>query len=99
MVDKIPSPNIPQAIENLDGWTLSDNREAITKSFKFPDFKTAFAFMSTIATFAEEINHHPEWLNIYNKVDVTLTTHDIGGLSDLDIKMAQRMNEEMNLQP
>ena len=75
--------------EEMDGWKkTSDGREAFIKIFKFSDFKQAFSFMTCIAMKAEQINHHPEWENIYNKVKITLTTHDVGGISKLDFEMA-----------
>ena len=78
----------------LSGWSVKDGeRDAIEKTFKFADFKSAFAFMSACALKAEQMDHHPEWFNVYNKVDVRLTTHDVGGLSDLDVKMAKAMNK------
>ena len=83
------------------GWSLptnDDDRDTITKTFNFIDFTQAFEFMSQIAIIAEEMNHHPEWFNVYNRVEVTLTTHDVGGLSNYDVEMAQRMDEvEMKL--
>ncbi len=93
MAIKILSENIENSIKELNGWHKVDGRDAITKSFQFNDFNAAWHFMSAIAIYAEEINHHPEWYNVYNKVDVTLNTHDVDGLSDLDIKMAQKMDE------
>ena len=75
--------------EEIDGWEkTSDKRDAYQKLFKFKDFKQAFAFMTSIAMKAEQINHHPEWENVYNKVKITLTTHDTGGISELDYDMA-----------
>ena len=74
------------------GWARAEGREAITKSFKFRDFNQAFGFMTRAALIAEKMNHHPEWFNVYNKVDVTLTTHSTGNVSDLDIKLAEAMN-------
>ncbi len=75
--------------ENMDGWTKTDDgREAYFKLFKFTDFKQAFSFMTSIAMKAEQINHHPEWENVYNKVTITLTTHDKGGITELDYDMA-----------
>ncbi len=96
MPNKIPSSEIEKEIKNLKGWTKVKDRDAIRKNFKFTDFKAAWAFMSEIATYAEEINHHPEWFNVYNKIEITLNTHDVGGLSDLDIKMAQKIDSEIN---
>ena len=76
-------------LSQIDGWeNTSDERDAYYKLFKFKDFKQAFSFMTSIALKAEEINHHPEWENVYNKVKITLTTHDKGGVSELDYKMA-----------
>ena len=75
--------------QEIEGWEkVSDGRDAYTKLFKFSDFKQAFSFMTSIAMKAEQINHHPEWENIYNKVIITLTTHDVGGVSKLDYDMA-----------
>ena len=74
---------------DLKGWEkTSDGRDAYFKLFQFSDFKQAFSFMTCIAMKAEQINHHPEWENVYNKVKITLTTHDAGGVSDLDYDMA-----------
>ena len=75
--------------EEIDGWEkTNDGREAFVKLFKFSDFKQAFSFMTSIAMKAEQINHHPEWENVYNKVTITLTTHDVGGVSELDYNLA-----------
>ena len=75
------------------GWTLVEGREAIFKSYKFNSFIEAFSWMSAVALWAEKMNHHPEWFNVYNRVDVTLSTHDVGGLSSLDINLAQKMDD------
>ncbi|KAL7491439.1 hypothetical protein ACHAWT_001996 [Skeletonema menzelii] len=76
------------------GWSIDHSgRDAITKTFNFIDFNQAWEFMSQIAIVAEEMNHHPEWMNVYNRVEVTLTTHDVDGLSNYDIEMAQKMDE------
>ena len=81
--------DIKKKFEEVEGWEkVSDGRDAYTKFFKFSDFKQAFSFMTCIALKAEEINHHPEWENVYNKVNITLTTHDLGGMSKLDYDMA-----------
>ena len=74
------------------GWRAVEGRDAIRKIWKFRNFSEAWGFMSRAALAAEKLNHHPEWLNIYNVVDVTLTTHDCGGLSALDIRLAKRMD-------
>jgi len=70
------------------GWTLVENRDAIYKEFLFKDFSQSWGFMSRIALKAEQMNHHPEWFNVYNKVQITLATHDCGGLSTKDVKLA-----------
>jgi len=81
--------DIKKKFDEVEGWEkVSDGRDAYTKLFKFSDFKEAFSFMASIALKAEEINHHPEWKNVYNKVNITLTTHDLGGMSKLDYDMA-----------
>ena len=81
--------DIRNKFQEIDGWEKSsDGRDAYTKLFKFSDFKQAFSFMTSIAMKAEQINHHPEWENVYNKVTITLTTHDVGGVSKLDYDMA-----------
>ena len=75
--------------KNIGGWEkTTDGRDAFSKLFKFGDFKQAFSFMTSLAMKAEQINHHHEWENVYNKVKITLTTHDIGGVSNLDYEMA-----------
>jgi len=73
------------------GWTSDGTK--LTKQFKFKNFVEAFGFMTRAAIHAEKLNHHPEWFNVYNRVDVTLTTHDTGGLSELDGKLARLMDE------
>ena len=81
--------NIIKKFEEIEGWKkTNDGREAFVKLFKFYDFKQAFSFMTSIAMKAEQINHHPEWENVYNKVKITLTTHDAEGVSKLDYDMA-----------
>lgn len=83
--------NPKEVAQNLDGWTGGD--DFITRVFKFDDFVSAFGFMTQIAIHAEKANHHPEWFNVYNRVDVTLTTHDAGGVTDKDVKLAEIMNK------
>jgi 4a-hydroxytetrahydrobiopterin dehydratase len=75
------------------GWGAVEGRDAIRKVWKFKDFSEAWAFMSRVALLAEAMNHHPEWRNTYNVVDIRLTTHDCHGLSDLDVKMAQQIDK------
>ena len=80
------------AIARLQGWYAAEARDAIIKEFRFKDFNAAFGFMSRVALFAEKHDHHPEWSNVYNRVDVTLTTHDADGLSERDVALAKVMN-------
>lgn len=84
---------ITAALAELSGWQLSTDHKSIHKDFKFRDFNTAFAFMTRIAMAAEKLDHHPEWFNVYNKVEMTLTTHSAKGLTALDMRMAQLANE------
>lgn len=81
--------NPKDVVSELVGWTGGD--DFITKVFKFEDFAEAFAFMTRVAILADKMDHHPEWFNVYNRVDVTLTTHDAGGVTDKDVKMAEAM--------
>ena len=74
------------------GWTMVEGRDAITKTYKFADFVEAVGFMTRAALWAEKFDHHPEWFNVYNKVEVTLSTHDVGGLSALDAKLARKLD-------
>jgi 4a-hydroxytetrahydrobiopterin dehydratase len=74
------------------GWSIVDGRDAIRKEFTFRNFVEAFGFMTRTALWAEKWNHHPEWSNVWNRVDVTLTTHDAGGLTALDVKLARKMD-------
>lgn len=78
-----------EALEDLPDWDFDEARDAITRSFTFADFSEAFAFMTRVALLAEKADHHPEWSNVWNRVDVLLTTHDAGGLSGRDVEMAQ----------
>ncbi|MEE3119675.1 MAG: 4a-hydroxytetrahydrobiopterin dehydratase [Pseudomonadota bacterium] len=80
-------------MSTLGGWKKTRGRDAIEKTFVFGDFNAAFAWMSRVAMMAEKLDHHPEWSNVYKTVEVTLTTHDAGGLSDLDVKMARFMDK------
>jgi len=75
------------------GWSMVENRDAIQKRFVFRNFVDAFGFMTRSAIWAEKWNHHPEWFNVYKTVDVTLTTHDVDGLSALDIKLARKLEQ------
>jgi 4a-hydroxytetrahydrobiopterin dehydratase len=96
MTEKYSAQQITQALtklnENLEiesQWTITQDK--LSKTFKFKSFVRAFGWMSQIAIWAEKLNHHPEWFNVYNKVEVKLTTHDAGGISELDFKLAAKM--------
>jgi len=91
MVAKLTASERQSALAQLSDWKYDDKRDAITRKFVFADFAEAFAFMTRVAFHAEKANHHPEWFNVYNKVDIVLTTHDAGengGLSQRDIDLA-----------
>ena len=78
------------------GWKVQNDRDAIEKTFEFLDFSQAWSFMSRAGLLAEKMDHHPEWFNVYNRVEVTLATHDCGGISTNDIEMAEAMDEYAN---
>jgi len=92
MSDKLHGQARAHALARLDGWAEADGRDAITKTFRFKDFGAAFAFMTRVALMAEKMDHHPEWFNVYNRVEVTLATHDAGGVTDKDIALAAAMD-------
>ena len=92
MAQRLTESEIVAALAGLAGWTPVPGREAITKSFKFAEFSAAFGFMTRAALKAEQLNHHPEWFNVWNRVDVTLSPHDAGGLTKLDIALATAMD-------
>ncbi|MDP1737053.1 MAG: 4a-hydroxytetrahydrobiopterin dehydratase [Caulobacter sp.] len=81
------------AVARLKGWTAADGRDAITRTFTFADFNAAFGFMTRVALMADKLDHHPEWFNVYNRVEVLLATHDAGGVTELDVKLATFMDE------
>ncbi len=87
---RLGEEEIAQRLEALEGWTLEEGK--LSRSFAFDDFVAAFGFMSSVALVAERMNHHPEWFNVYGTVRVHLTTHDAGGLSELDFDLAAAMN-------
>lgn len=93
MVEKLSPAARAQAIADLSPWSEVDGRDAIQRSFKFADFNAAFGFMTRCALKADQMDHHPEWFNVYNRVDVVLTTHDAGGLSERDVTLAKFMDE------
>ena len=92
MVDKLVGEDLSRALAGLDKWAKVEGREAIARAFQFKDFNEAFAFMTRAALMAERMDHHPEWFNVYNKVDVTLTTHAASGITDLDVRLARFMD-------
>ena len=81
-----------QALTLLPEWTSVDGRDAIARTFTFKDFNAAFGFMARVALMAERMDHHPEWFNVYNRVEVVLATHDAGGVTELDVRLAQFMD-------
>ncbi len=93
----MPIPRLTEAeraaaLAELPAWTLRADGLAIARTFKFADFSAAFGFMARVALYAEKADHHPEWCNVYNRVEITLTTHDAGGLSQRDVKMAKAID-------
>jgi 4a-hydroxytetrahydrobiopterin dehydratase len=92
MVEQLSQAERDDALEGLPEWDHDDARDAITRSFTFDDFSQAFAFMTQVALLAEKADHHPEWSNVGNRVDILLTTHDAGGLSGRDIDMARAID-------
>jgi 4a-hydroxytetrahydrobiopterin dehydratase len=93
MATKLTAAERQDLAAKLPGWSPVEGRDAITKSFKFKDFNAAFGFMSRVALYAEKADHHPEWFNVYNRVEVTLATHDAGGVTDKDVALAQFMDQ------
>jgi len=91
--EKLGEEAIGEALAGLDGWERSGDGIAIEKSYRFRSFREAFGFMTEGALAAEKFNHHPEWFNVYNRVDVRLTNHDAGGLTELDFKLAAAMDK------
>jgi 4a-hydroxytetrahydrobiopterin dehydratase len=92
MAAKLSAEARSTALARLAGWTQVSGRDAITKTFVFADFNAAFGFMTRAALVAEKMDHHPEWSNVYKTVQVTLSTHDAGGLTALDITLAEAMD-------
>src|SRR5689334_1054708 len=92
MVDKLIGDARKTALAKLSGWSEVKGRDAITKKFVFKDFIEAFGFMSRAALVAEKMGHHPEWLNVYKTVEVTLATHEANGVTEFDVRLAEAMN-------
>ena len=93
MAKKLEGTDRSNALAGLPGWDELKDRNAITKNYQLADFNAAFGFMSRVAIKAEKMDHHPEWFNVYNRVEVTLSTHDAGGVTQLDIELAEFMDE------
>ena len=91
-IARLDDNQLRQALDTLEGWQLRD--EKLYREFRFDDFKQAFAFMTRAALWAEQHNHHPEWFNVYNRVEVSLTTHDADGISQLDIDFARFLSAQ-----
>lgn len=87
-IPRIPDAQADAALKQLPGWARRAERSAISKTFQFRDFNQAWGFMTQVALIAEKMDHHPEWTNVWNRVEITLTTHDAGGLSDRDLRLA-----------
>ena len=93
MAQKLSGDARKSALTRLKGWSEVKDRDAISKKFVFADFNQAFGFMTRAALVAEKLDHHPEWFNVYKNVEVTLSTHDAGGLTELDVKLAEAMDK------
>jgi 4a-hydroxytetrahydrobiopterin dehydratase len=93
MAQKLTAEVRKSALARLAGWAKVGGRDAITKTFVFKDFNQAFGFMTRVAQIAEKMDHHPEWFNVYKTVEVTLSTHDAGGVTELDVKLAEAMDK------
>ncbi len=88
---KLTDTEIASSLQALSGWTIENGK--LHKEFRFKNFSEAFGFMARVALIAETMNHHPEWFNVYNKVVMDLTTHDVGGISNLDFEFARRVEK------
>jgi 4a-hydroxytetrahydrobiopterin dehydratase len=93
MAQKLTGQSRSEALGKLNGWSEVAGRDAISRKFVFDDFNQAFGFMTRAALIAEKMDHHPEWFNVYKNVEVTLSTHDAGGVTELDIKLAAAMDK------
>ena len=88
-----PKIGADAALRGLDGWAPAKDRDAIVKTFKFDDFNAAFGWMTRVAMAADKLDHHPEWFNVYSRVEVLLATHDAGGVTSLDVELARVMDD------
>jgi 4a-hydroxytetrahydrobiopterin dehydratase len=92
-IPRLTDAEIAAALARLPGWTRVEGRSAIAKKYQFADFSAAWGFMSRVALLAERQDHHPEWFNVWNRVEITLSTHDAGGLSARDVKLAEAIEK------
>ena len=92
-IEKIRAADVSLALLELPGWALAEGREAISRDFKFKNFRQAFAFMSEVALLAEKADHHPEWSNVFNKLTIVLTTHEASGITQRDIALAAEIGK------
>jgi 4a-hydroxytetrahydrobiopterin dehydratase len=95
MVEQLSDAERAEALDGLPDWDFDEARDAITRQFVFRDFVEAFGFMTRVALLAEKADHHPEWSNVWNRVEILLTTHDAGGLSHRDIELAEAIDRLM----
>ena len=93
MAGKLTPERRAEVLGELSGWRPVEKRDAITKSYRFGDFNSAFGFMSRVALMAEKMDHHPEWFNVYDRVEVTLSSHDVDGLTERDVRLARFCDE------
>lgn len=92
-IDKLSGAEVDDALVGLTGWQKLSGRDALARSFKFKNFRQAFAFMTEVALLAEKADHHPEWTNVYNRLDMVLATHEAGGVSERDIALAKEIEK------
>jgi 4a-hydroxytetrahydrobiopterin dehydratase len=92
MIEQLDEDERAAALDALGEWDFDEGRDALTRRFMFGDFSEAFAFMARVAMLAEKADHHPDWSNVYNRVDIALTTHDAGGLSHRDVALAKAID-------
>ena len=90
--ERLSPQAVDEALKELGGWTVADGGAAIARTFDFRNFSEAFGFMTRVALAAEKMDHHPDWSNVYKTVEVKLSTHDSGGVTELDVKLARQMN-------
>lgn len=99
MIQKLDAAQREAALAQLTGWTMVEGRDAVTRTVTFADFSAAFGFMTRVALAAEKLDHHPEWRNVWNRVEITLSTHDAGGLTRRDVELAKVIDALAALTP